>query len=175
MSEPEKKRPKRRRPESEFLSAFAKCWRAAGGYWYKIPDASGPLKRFANPRPYDANAAILKRIFVIEAKYCNGKSFSLEEMRPHQIPELKKAWEAGYHAYVLVCYKAMDGKVADFFPIESLLRAQSEGRKKLGSEEASLRVYARTKSEWLIEPQKIAAMTERACTDNTTLFPVKNS
>lgn len=155
----EKRKP-RRRPESVFLSDFGRSWKDAGGYWYKIPDAGGQLARFATPRPYDANAAMRGVIFVIEAKYCKTVQFSLSEMRDHQIPELWKAQQAGYQAFVLVCYHNLKAKVADFFPIEALKKAEAQGRKLLMPDEAVLRVYARTKQEWLIDPGKICRMVQ---------------
>lgn len=153
-----KKRVKRRRPESVFLSDFGRCWKAAGGYWYKIPDVGGQLARFAPPRPYDVNAAMNGIIFVIEAKYCKTINFGLSEMRPHQIPELVFARQAGYQAFVLVCYQRQADKIADFFRIETLVQAQRDGRKYLAPTDAALRIYAMKKGMWDIRPQSISNM-----------------
>ena len=156
--EPSKPRKKRRRPESIFLSDFGRSWEEVGGYYYKIPDAGGQLARFAPSRPYDANSAMLGVIFVIEAKYCKTVQFALSEMRPHQIPELWRARQAGYQAFVLVCYHRLRARVADFFRIETLMDAEKNGRKHLSPDEAALRIYSHSRSVWDINPQKIIRM-----------------
>lgn len=168
-----KKRVKRRRPESVFLSDFGPSWENADGYWYKIPDVGGKLARFANPRPYDANATMSGVIFVIEAKFCKTHLFSLSEMKPHQIPELWRARQAGYQAFVLVCYGRLQGKVADFFRVETLMKAQQEGRKQLLPSEAHLRIYAQPKSVWHISPAAIVKMVKTIHLPAPTLFSEK--
>jgi hypothetical protein len=152
------KRKPRKRPESIFLSDFGRSWKEAGGYWYKIPDTGGQLARFAPPRPYDANAAMAGKIFVIEAKYCKTVLFSLSEMRPHQIPELWSARQAGYEAFVIVCYHRLQAKVADFYRVETLMKAEKDGRTTLSPEEAHLRVYSPRRAIWEISPRSILLM-----------------
>lgn len=162
------KRKPRKRQESIFLSDFGRSWKSAGGYWYKIPDTGGQLARFAPPRPYDANAAMSGRIFVIEAKYCKTIQFSLSDMRPHQIPELLNARQAGYEAFVLVCYHRLQAKVADFYRVETLIKAEHEGRTTLSPDEAHLRVYSPKRSVWEIKPESIIKMLINQC--SKTLF-----
>lgn len=114
---------------------------------------------FTNSRPFDVVAGIGGVPMAIEAKYCKTIKFAIKELKKHQIENLTKASRQGYKASVLVCYHRLQGKVADFFMLSDVLIAQRNGFEHLLPEQAALRVYARTKQEWIIQPDKIAMMT----------------
>jgi hypothetical protein len=165
-----KPRKKMRRQESIFLKNFGACWKKVGGYWYKIPDAKGFSAQFSAKRPYDVDAAMNQIIFVIEGKHCKTIQFGLNQMEDHQIPALKAAREAGYKAYVLVCYQRLKSKVADFYRIETLLKAELEGRNWLSPEEADLRIYASNLTKWDINPDSISAMIRKTIPSRPDMF-----
>ncbi len=163
----EKPRTKRRRPELKFLANFGRSWKQAGGYWYKIPDASGVSALTTPARPYDVDAAMNQIIYVIEGKYTDNVCLQLSDFEKkrdkkvvrNQIDALLEASRHGYQAFALVCYGRLNKKVADFFSVATLQDYRAKGINKVDPAHAALRVYALNSTEWMIEPRAIKCMT----------------
>lgn len=149
---------------------LGKAWRLTGGKWYKIPDAKGFTAMFTGKRPFDMLASVPGIPFCIEAKYTAAPAFSLDDMKPHQIPSLTEWAEQGFRSYVLVFYGGkMQRKVADFFTIQMVNGCAAQGQKKLLPEQAALRIY-KVSGEWQISKRQIYDMVERGTTDDYSLF-----
>lgn len=142
----------RKRNESKFTTEFGRSWRAAGGYWEKIPDVGGQLSRFGVKRPFDVLASMNNRPMVIEVKACETKVFALKEFRPHQVPALERAAQAGFYGAALVVYERLSLMVADLFDVRVIVQQARAGATHLGPELAVMRFYAKNKSAWNIEP-----------------------
>ena len=163
----QKPRKKRKRPETEFLRGFGGSWKKAGGYWYKIPDATGLSAMFSPARPYDIDAAMSQVIFAIEGKFTDNVCLHVSDFEKkkngvvirNQIDSLLEVSRQGYKAFALVCYGRLNKKVADFFSVDVLQQYRARGENKIDPEHAALRVYASTVTDWQIDPQAILNMT----------------
>jgi len=88
--------------EKEFNTIVRRSLEREGGFGFKIPDPNQSVFRAgsgATKNPFDGFGVNCDRAIYWESKIFNGRNFGIDEMRKHQIENLKKIWDMEFCSF----------------------------------------------------------------------------